>query len=172
MKYLIIDDMPEYLDLLENALRDAGHEVNIAQNLSVGWKRIENNCDKPFDLVILDLALDIGDLGFTEERSVILNVMGLRHLEILPGSGQELGLRLWRRRREMRQRYCYMTNNRFLWMPQLDEGDPEFGQRASEQELLAWIPDLILEKSELWPHNVAEKFKAAWQIWDNKGWPD
>nr|VFK64295.1 MAG: Response regulator receiver domain-containing protein [Candidatus Kentron sp. UNK]VFK71055.1 MAG: Response regulator receiver domain-containing protein [Candidatus Kentron sp. UNK] len=170
MKYLIIDDMREHIRHPVRILRDAKHEVKTARSLDEGWQWIQDEHRRPFDLVILDLALDKKTEEFTKEQNIIWNAMRLRHLDLLPSSGQAMGLRLWRKRREMRQRYCYMTNNRFLWRPQLDKEDPEFEKKASEGELSKEISDLILEKSSIRLDNVAEKFEIAHKIWDDKKW--
>nr|VFJ86952.1 MAG: hypothetical protein BECKLFY1418B_GA0070995_100522 [Candidatus Kentron sp. LFY]VFJ90431.1 MAG: hypothetical protein BECKLFY1418A_GA0070994_101144 [Candidatus Kentron sp. LFY] len=175
MKYLIIDDMPADLKLLKRALIKAENTVNIAQNLGVGWQRIEHerNNGNPFDLVVLDLALDIGSHEFTEENAIIKDALAGHHHGDLPASGQTLGLRLWHRRKELQQRYCYMTHHQYLWISKLTQEDPEFEEQevyGNTKAIPERISGLILEKSDLWPDNVAGKFRNAWRVWEDSEW--
>nr|VFK07222.1 MAG: hypothetical protein BECKLPF1236A_GA0070988_1000811 [Candidatus Kentron sp. LPFa]VFK23960.1 MAG: hypothetical protein BECKLPF1236C_GA0070990_1000911 [Candidatus Kentron sp. LPFa] len=171
MKYLIIDDMPEHITPLVSTLREAGHQVTNTRNLSMGWEQFnhEHRAHTPFDLIVLDLALDRKIREFPEEQKVIQDALYSRSVADIPVSGQAMGLRLWRRRKEIQQRYCYITYHQYVWMAQLDGEDPEFEQELSELDV-RWLPKLILEKSDLWPDNVAEKFEIAHKIWDDKKW--
>nr|VFK64291.1 MAG: Response regulator receiver domain-containing protein [Candidatus Kentron sp. UNK]VFK71054.1 MAG: Response regulator receiver domain-containing protein [Candidatus Kentron sp. UNK] len=149
MKYLIVDDIPESLSLLIRTLRQAGHYVTTARDLDIGWELVWDKRETPFDLVVLDLSLDRISREFIQEQSIIRNAPSMRdHRDFLPISGQAMGLRLWRRRKELRQRYCYLTHHRYFWAPQIDERDPEFERKASEWEPSAGFPDLILEMAE------------------------
>nr|VFK38795.1 MAG: hypothetical protein BECKTC1821D_GA0114238_100585 [Candidatus Kentron sp. TC] len=173
MKYLIIDDQVETLKPLIRVLREVGHQVTTSHNLSMGWEWLkrERREGNPFDLVILDLALDRKVREFTEEQDDVRDALDSRGVADLPMSGQVMGLWLWRRRKEVRQRYCYMTYHPCVWMAQLDEEAPEFEQGLSELDA-EWLPKLILEKSDLWLDNVAEKFETAWKIWEDREWLD
>nr|VFK18790.1 MAG: hypothetical protein BECKLPF1236B_GA0070989_11522 [Candidatus Kentron sp. LPFa] len=171
MKYLIVDDMPEHIAPLITNLREAGHQVTNTRNLSMGWEEINraHRARTPFDLIVLDLALDRKVREFPEEQKVIRDALYSRSVADIPVSGQAMGLRLWRRRKEIQQRYCYITYHQYVWMAQLDGEDPEFEQELSELDV-GWLPKLILEKSDLWPDNVAEKFETAYKIWEERKW--
>jgi len=121
MKYLIIDDMPEHLKLPVRTLRKIGHQVTTARDLDVGWQLIRDEHKEPFNLVILDLVLDTRSREFAWEQSIIRGALSPLGYGDLPTSGQAMGLRLWRRRKELQQRYCYLTNIPRLWIPKLDE---------------------------------------------------
>nr|VFJ43919.1 MAG: Response regulator receiver domain-containing protein [Candidatus Kentron sp. FM]VFJ44263.1 MAG: Response regulator receiver domain-containing protein [Candidatus Kentron sp. FM]VFK06154.1 MAG: Response regulator receiver domain-containing protein [Candidatus Kentron sp. FM] len=161
MKYLFVDDQPNYLRVHKDTLREAGHEVEIARDLDVAWKRIEEErkAASPFDLVLIDLGLDRKILEFEQEDEE------LRKKAFAARSGQALGLRLWRRRRELQQRYCYVTNNPWI-LGELEGEDPELGAKASKE-----LNDtLVLDKSKLGPENVEEKFQRAYRIWEDEQW--
>lgn len=66
MRYLIIDDTPEHLKPLVQALRRAGHEAVFARDLGVAWQWLERG-DR-FDLVAIDLALDRYAQEFAKEH--------------------------------------------------------------------------------------------------------
>ena len=167
MKYLFVDDMPKYLKIHVNALRDAGHVVEIACDLSTAWKWIgdERKTDNPFDLVLIDLGLDRKVMEFKKEDEELRDALLSKGYGDLPISGQALGLRLWRRRNALQQPYCYFTNHLQLWLENFDKEDPEFGG-----ETLEGLRDLMLDKSDLWPGNIKEKFWRARQVWKDEQW--
>nr|VFK28040.1 MAG: Response regulator receiver domain-containing protein [Candidatus Kentron sp. MB]VFK29354.1 MAG: Response regulator receiver domain-containing protein [Candidatus Kentron sp. MB]VFK74760.1 MAG: Response regulator receiver domain-containing protein [Candidatus Kentron sp. MB] len=174
MKYLIVDDEVAHLRRWTRPLREAGHHVTIAREVDIGWERIQRERKDPFDLVLLDLALDRRADEFTWEQGIVKEALSRRGFGDLPMSGQALGLRLWRRRRALKQRYCYVSNVRnLIWMPRLIADDPEFNEPDPDAYGLE-MPDnllgVILEKSELSSNNVAEKLQKAWQIWEDNGW--
>nr|VFJ61901.1 MAG: hypothetical protein BECKFW1821B_GA0114236_106815 [Candidatus Kentron sp. FW] len=161
MKYLFVDDQPNYLDPHEEVLIDAGHEVEMALDIGVAWKRIEEERKNgnPFDLVLIDLGLDREIPGFENENKE------LREAFRAPRSGQALGLRLWRRRKDLQQRYCYLSNNPWI-LAEIDKKDPEFAGKTLEE-----LDDiLVLDKSKVWPDNVEGKFQRAHQKWQEEGW--
>nr|VFK28041.1 MAG: Response regulator receiver domain-containing protein [Candidatus Kentron sp. MB]VFK29357.1 MAG: Response regulator receiver domain-containing protein [Candidatus Kentron sp. MB]VFK74761.1 MAG: Response regulator receiver domain-containing protein [Candidatus Kentron sp. MB] len=175
MKYLIIDDIPVHIKLLAVALRRAEHQVETARNLDIGWDKFkhERNIGTPFDLVVLDLTLDRKTQACAEEQEIIRESLILRDLGDLPMSGQAMGLWLWRQRKGLQQRYCYMSYHRYLWIPRLDGEDPEFDESDHEsrgRKIPERLLGLILEKSNLWPDNIAAVFQNAWQIWEDRKW--
>ena len=162
MKFLIVDDTPESLKPLSSALKDARHETANARDLAIAWRHIER--EQTFDLIVIDIALDRFVQEFREEQRIIREGLAARGFEDLPMSGQALGLRLWDRRKELKLKYCYTTNHMYLWLPNLDRKDPEFGGGpAAEQKT-------VLDKSGLWQANVAEKFLDAYNEWDSRKW--
>jgi CheY-like chemotaxis protein len=162
MRFLIVDDTPEALKPLAGALRESGHETTTARDLSLAWLTIEK--DRLIDLVVIDIALDRYIREFADEQRQIREGLAAHGHEDLPMSGQALGLRLWRRRRELHMRYCYTTNHMYLWLPNLDRGDPEFaGGRAVDHPT-------VLDKSTLWQHNVESKLMEAYGEWAKQGW--
>jgi CheY-like chemotaxis protein len=162
MKFLIVDDTPEALKPLTKALRDAGHETATARNLAIAWRHIQSQ--SPVDLVVIDIALDREIREFAEEQKIISNGLIARGHGALPMSRQALGLRLWRQRRALRIRYCYTSHHMYLWLPNLDPDDPEFGGGNGTDH------PTIMDKSSLWQNNVASKLTAAFHEWDNKSW--
>nr|VFJ43918.1 MAG: hypothetical protein BECKFM1743A_GA0114220_100127 [Candidatus Kentron sp. FM]VFJ44258.1 MAG: hypothetical protein BECKFM1743C_GA0114222_1000910 [Candidatus Kentron sp. FM]VFK06155.1 MAG: hypothetical protein BECKFM1743B_GA0114221_1001110 [Candidatus Kentron sp. FM] len=162
-RYLFIDDIPQYLRIYLKILRNAGHSVEIIDNIGAGWTRIE--CDGPFHLVLIDLGLDRKIREFDREYEEIIDTLRAQGYGSLPISGQVLGLRLWRRRKEMQQRYCYLTNHPQLWLANLNPDDPEFG--GEKPEILR---DMVLDKSDLWSRNIEEKFQRAHQVWEDEQW--
>lgn len=166
MKYLFIDDMPEYLKSHTRTLRRAGHTVEVARDIGTGWARItRNRTDNNFDLMIIDLALDRDIREFDPEHQEMKENLQAQGYGDLPISGQALGLRLWHQRKARQQRYCYLSNHPQLWLSNLDGEDPEFGGETPKN-----LPDLLLDKSDLWARNVEEKLQIAHGIWDRKGW--
>jgi CheY-like chemotaxis protein len=163
MKYLFVDDTPEHLKPLMRSLRDAGHNVVVARNLGVAWHWLERG-DR-FDLALIDLALDRRSREFEDEFHEVRTALALRNLDDLPVSGQALGMRLWRRRRQLMQRYCYITNNVPLWLPNMVNGDAEFDGKPIED-----LAELVMDKSSLWPHNVEAALKRAYEVWDQEQW--
>nr|VFJ43917.1 MAG: hypothetical protein BECKFM1743A_GA0114220_100126 [Candidatus Kentron sp. FM]VFJ44253.1 MAG: hypothetical protein BECKFM1743C_GA0114222_100099 [Candidatus Kentron sp. FM]VFK06156.1 MAG: hypothetical protein BECKFM1743B_GA0114221_1001111 [Candidatus Kentron sp. FM] len=165
-KYLFVDDMPKYLDIQIQALREAGHRVEIASDLGVAWMWIEGErkADNPFDLVLADLLLARKTGEFGREDQQLRDGLRSKGYGDIPESGQALGL--WRRRHEMRQPYCYVANFSWLWVENVDKQDPEFGGKTVEE------PDdiLMLNKSRLWPDNIEGKLLRARQAWEDEQW--
>ncbi|VFM96025.1 MAG: Response regulator receiver domain-containing protein [Candidatus Kentron sp. G] len=167
-KYLFVDDQPNYLKRHRDTLREAGYEVEMARDLGAAWERIEQEREtgNPFDLVLIDLALDRKVPEFKKEDEELRDALLSQGHGDVPISGQALGLRLWRLRRELQQRYCYVTNYSALWVESLDKQNPEFGAKALEK--LENI--LLLDKRQLWLENVEEKFQRAYQMWEDERW--
>lgn len=163
MKFLIVDDNPEHLKPLPQTLREAGHTVVIARDLGTAWVRLQP--DDSFDLIAIDLALDRFINKFAPEQNLIRAGLVSRNLGDLPMSGQALGLRLWKQRREKKQRYCYITNHDQLWLESLGPSDPEF-----KGESLGRLSEVILDKSSLLSKNIADKLKTAYEAWDTYQW--
>lgn len=159
MKYLIVDDTPEHLKPLAQTLGGAGHGVVFARDLGTVWGWLERG-DR-FDLVVIDLALDLYIQEFAEEQRIIKEGLASRGLGDLPMSGQALGLRLWRQRNQRRWRYCYITHHMHLWLAGLGHGDAEFGGKSLED-----LAEVVLDKSSLWPDNIAVKFQNAYEAWN------
>nr|VFJ71447.1 MAG: Response regulator receiver domain-containing protein [Candidatus Kentron sp. FW] len=168
MKYLFVDDQPNYLNPHKKILKNAGHEVTTTRDLDAAWAWIEKErkADQPFDLVLIDLGLDRKVSEFKKEDEELREDLLSRGHGDIPISGQVLGLRLWRRRKELQQRYCYVTNYSYLWVEKFDEQNPEFGGKGLE----VLKDTLMLNKSELWSDNVEEKFQRAHQKWQEEGW--
>lgn len=162
MAFLIVDDTPESLKPLTKTLRETGHEIAIARDLFVAWRYIEQG--KHFDLIVIDIALDRFVEAFATEQHIIREGLKTQGYGDLPISGQALGLRLWRKRKEFEQRYCYITNHMYLWLPNLDPDDPEFGGGTATDHAT------VMDKSTLQQSNVAEKFTAAHNKWDRERW--
>lgn len=135
----------------------------VARNLGTAWNWLERG-DK-FDLVVIDLALDRLIREFEPEFSTIKKRLSLQGLDDLPMSGQALGMRLWGRRKTLKQPYCYVTNNVPLWLANMGGGDPEFAGGA-----LADLAELVIDKSSLWPHNVAAVLTKAREYWEREQW--
>ncbi|MBT8420425.1 MAG: hypothetical protein KJO08_06140 [Gammaproteobacteria bacterium] len=165
MKYLFIDDMPEYLKTHVRTLRKAEHTVELARDIGIGWAKIRTQSTEPFDLAIIDLAMDREIREFDREHEEMGDTLRLHGYGDLPRSGQALGLRLWRLRKEIHQRYCYITNHPQLWLDNLGKGDPEF-----EGKTLDLLRDVVLDKSDLWSGNIEEKFRVAHQVWEDQHW--
>jgi hypothetical protein len=166
MNYLFIDDMPEYLKIHVRTLRKAGHAVETARDVGAGWSWIiRSKTEHPFDMVIIDLALDRKIREFDREYEEMSNVLGSRGYGELRMSGQALGLRLWRRRKEIHQRYCYVTNHPQLWLDNINGADPEFGG-----ETTGMLSDLVLDKPDLWRGNIEEKLQNAYNTWEKRQW--
>lgn len=163
MKYLIIDDTPEHLKPLAEALRKIGHNVVFARNLGIAWGWLERG-DR-FNLIVIDLALDRYIQEFDEEQRSIKDGLALRGLSDLPMSGQALGLRLWRKRMDIKQPYCYITHHMHLWLAGLGHNGAEFGGKPLEE-----LGGVVLDKSSLWPDNVAAKFQNAYDVWEQQQW--
>nr|VFJ56950.1 MAG: hypothetical protein BECKDK2373B_GA0170837_106212 [Candidatus Kentron sp. DK]VFJ59047.1 MAG: hypothetical protein BECKDK2373C_GA0170839_106912 [Candidatus Kentron sp. DK] len=168
MKYLLIDDMPSYLKSHKRTLESAGHTAELARDVGTGWISIKNGVDMgdPFDLVLIDLALDREIPEFNREYKEMKDVLHSQGYGDLPISGQALGLRLWRMREEIRQRYCYITNHPQLWLDNLNREDPEFGGEKLEE----LQQEVVLDKSDLWSRNIQEKLHIAHQVWMDKQW--
>nr|VFK53931.1 MAG: hypothetical protein BECKTUN1418F_GA0071002_10335 [Candidatus Kentron sp. TUN]VFK55853.1 MAG: hypothetical protein BECKTUN1418E_GA0071001_10345 [Candidatus Kentron sp. TUN]VFK58290.1 MAG: hypothetical protein BECKTUN1418D_GA0071000_10796 [Candidatus Kentron sp. TUN] len=160
MKYLFVDDQPNYLDTHQDTLKDAGHEVEVVRDIGDAWSRIEKERENgtPFELVIIDLGLDREIPEFESENRELRKDFRAR-------SGQALGLRLWRRRKELKQRYCYLTNNPWI-LVEADGGDSEFGGKTQEE--LDSI--LVLDKSGVWPKDIEGKLQRAYEKWQEEGW--
>lgn len=163
MRYLIIDDTPEHLKPLAQALREGGHEVVFARDLGIAWQRIKSG--DQFDLVVIDLALDRYIEEFAKEQKIIREGLASRRLGDLPMSGQALGLRLWTERKELKLRYCYFTHHMNLWLAGLGDGDFEFGKKPLKE-----LSKIIFDKSSLWPKNIIKKFQEAHNEWDQQIW--
>lgn len=163
MKYLIVDDTPEHLKPLAQALRGVGSEVVFARDLGIAWGWLERG-DR-FDLIVIDLALDRYTQEFADEQRTIKKGLALGGLGDLPMSGQALGLRLWRQRKKRKLRYCYITHHMQLWLADLDYNGAEFGGKPRED-----LAEVVLDKSSLWPDNVATKFQKAHDVWDQQQW--
>jgi CheY-like chemotaxis protein len=160
MKYLIIDDTPEHLRLLAQALRGAGYQVVFARDLGIAWQWLIRG-DR-FDLIAIDLALDRYAQEFAKEQQIIKKGLASRGLGDLPMSGQALGLRLWAERQKRKLRYCYITHHVHLWLAGLGDGDAaEFGGKPPSE-----LDKVVLDKSSLWPNNVAGKFQTAYEAWN------
>lgn len=163
MRYLIIDDTPEHLRPLAQALRGAGHEVVFARDLGIAWQWLEHG-DR-FDLIAIDLALDRYSKEFAKEHKIIREGLALRHLGDLPMSGQALGLRLWTERKERKLCYCYITHHMNLWLAGLGGSDFEFAKKPLKE-----LNKIVLDKSSLWPSNIVAKFQSAYDTWDQEQW--
>lgn len=165
MNYLIVDDTPEHLKLLAQTLRSAEHQVTFARDLGIAWGWLERG-DR-FGLVVIDLALDRYIREFAEEHGVIKERLALQGLGDLPMSGQALGLRLWRHRKTLQQRYCYITHHRQIWLANLDAQQPEFGDGASKI-----LDKVLIDKSSIWPKNVLDILEDARHTWEEQKWLD
>jgi hypothetical protein len=163
MRYLIIDDTPEHLKPLAQALRGAGYEVVFARDLGVAWGWLERG--DQFDMVIIDLALDRYIEEFAKEQQIIREGLASRRLGDLPMSGQALGLRLWVERKQRKLRYCYITHHMNLWLAGLGDSDFEFAKMSLKE-----LDEIVLDKSSLWPNNIVTKFQKAHDVWDQQQW--
>jgi hypothetical protein len=163
MKYLIIDDTPEYLKPLKSAIFEAGNEPVFARDIGTPWRWLQRG--DHFGLIVIDLALDRTISEFEAEQRVIREGLALRDFGDLPMSGQALGMRLWSQRQTLRQPYCYITNHRQLWLPKLGSKPPEFGDTSPDD-----LNKLLIDKSSLWPNNVNEKFNDVLAVWGAKKW--
>nr|VFJ49563.1 MAG: Response regulator receiver domain-containing protein [Candidatus Kentron sp. DK] len=168
MKYLFVDDMPNYVSIHRKALGKAGHVVVSARDLDFAWDLIEKESltGSPFDMVLIDLGMDRKDPAFEQEDRELRGILQSRGYGDLPISGQSLGLRLWRKRKTLWQRYCYITNHSILWVDNADGQDPEFGGKLWET-----VDNiLLLDKSDLWLGNIEKKLQVVGKIWENEGW--
>ncbi|VFM96024.1 MAG: hypothetical protein BECKG1743D_GA0114223_101551 [Candidatus Kentron sp. G] len=164
-KYLFIDDAPEYLRVYRKILRDAGHTMEIIDNIGLGWVWIERH--GPFELVLIDLALDRHFSEFGREYKEVREGLESYGHGALFMTGQALGLRLWRRRKKIQQPYCYFTNFSQIWVENCNTGDPEFGGMMFEE---AHDLGLVLNKSALWEGNMDQELRNIRQIWEDKEW--
>lgn len=165
MKYLFVDDTPEHLKLLLHALRKQSHEVTTARDLALAWKWLEEG--KHFDLIVIDLALDRYTQKFAEEFSNIKEALLNLGYGGLPMSGQALGLRLWKQRKTLQNRYCYITNHPQLWISGITSPDPEF---ETSKDLDA--KELVIDKASLWVNNIEDTLTKAITRWDQEKWLD
>ena len=163
MNYLIVDDTPEHLKPLADALRRVEHNVVFSRDLGIAWGWLGRG--DQFGLIIIDLALDRYTQEFAEEHRIIKEGLASRGLGDLPMSGQALGLRLWRQRKNLKQRYCYITHHRHLWLAGLGYSDFEFAKKP-----LRDLDKIVLDKSSLWPNNIVAKLQEAYDAWEQQKW--
>jgi CheY-like chemotaxis protein len=165
MRYLFLDDNLVNQRPLVRALRNHEHEVFLSRDIGSAWKRIEEG--GLFDLVIIDIALDRYSDEFRAEYHLVRQGLGEHGFYDLDMSGQALGLRLWRERQQLRQRYCYVSNHPHLWLSGLPKGNPEFDGKDRSS-----LQDVVMDKSSVWPSNVTKKFSSAYNVWENFQWLD
>jgi hypothetical protein len=163
MKILIIDDTPSHWRLLRQALQEGGHVVVVAPDVTGAWNWIAKG-DR-FDLMVIDLALDRRAQEFQVEMKLINDALTASGYDGLPVSGQALGLRLWQRRQELMQRYCYASNHLQLWMEGLGKEEKEFSGLDRNA-----VSPLLLDKSSLWKRNIEQYLNDAIQAWIGHQW--
>ncbi len=164
MKLLLLDDTLEYWKPAVRALKMAGHEVVGTKDVGIAWSLLQRG-DR-FDLVIIDLLLDRASPEFAQENKEITQGLASKGVGAISASGQVVGLRLWRQRQQLKQPYCYITNNSpALWVSNIDQNDPEFAHTSQQ------TPEhLVIDKSTIWPANVEAILKESCVFWAKQSW--
>lgn len=163
MEYLIIDDEPRFLTTWRRTLEASGHTICVVRDLTSAWNLLVKG--KHFDLVVIDIALDRREAEFEKEYAELQAGLAARGKGGLPMSGQALGLRLWRQRASRKQPYCYFTHNFDLWLEGQNSSDTEFSHLGARRS-----PELVIEKIDVFAHNVEAKFENALEIWGAETW--
>jgi len=163
MKLLLVDDVPQYIRPFRDRLLKDEIELTVVHDLGTAWRFLHRRAE--LDLIVIDIALDTYEAEFAAEQSALQDGLLQRGYGGLQMSGQALGLRLWSRRHALRFPYCYVTNHVNLWVEGLGGADPEFG----DNRMAGSLPTII-DKSSLWPDNIAERLEAARSEWVIKAW--
>jgi CheY-like chemotaxis protein len=174
LKVLWLEDELFTWKHLRVQLENAGHTVVMVRSLGRAYTLLSesfatlNPADKPFDVVLIDLKVPLGEKG---ERHL---PQALADQNVVPPQseviGQALGAWLWtvagRRKNRTRPWHLYLTSVTDLFEANLPQWDPEF--KATQGNL---SKQFVVSKWGAECNDLGATLQRLGQLWQS-AWPD